>query len=678
MKTSIAFWTIILGFALNASAQTIPYNGPESLVQNAQEQYASIILPTNVSVTWSITGGVILGSKTNALVQFNAGGVGNLVLTAQLSNGSSVQKTIPVRQAGATLFQGATVNFTAGVRQHPIYQLLRGERIFISSQVSSGAKPILSLLDFQGRLILQDDTLDYKTTVRGSYLVVVDAKTSGSLVVQGVRPAQAGSSGVPINSPLTLDAATQGKLDKEIDRSTRLTGGEGLIRNGNTLVSAYYDVNIRKTLIKGYQNDQLIWTWTSAEHEYIRTLNTGNNGEILAIGSSGEVGAGLDNVLVIRLQSNGNFIARVEFGTAGYDFGYGIAAFSDNSLLATGFTTGSFSGFSNKGGFDAFAVKISPTNTVSSLFQFGSNQDDRVFACKTLKNGNVLVFGDTEGDLGNNSNSAGEFDLFLTELTPTLVQNWTELYGSAENDLAFDLVIDPGSGDAFLTGMTTGILEANVGNPTSPQVYLMRINVTSKAIAWVHQMGPDEGQSSETLALSDKGVGVLFYTNGSFPGLINNSLGSRASDDMVVAHFDFNGKLEWLKQFNQTAERIFARGIAFADNTCFVLQDHIYVPDAVFSTTSLDRFVVPTISVAARDLSPTSMQVYPNPFVDKIWVKNVDPDATFQLYDGTGRLVFSGKNVQEQDFAKLPSGFYALSIRKSTTPIFTTFKLIKP
>lgn len=69
--------------------------------------------------------------------------------------------------------------------------------------------------------------------------------------------------------------------------------------------------------------------------------------------------------------------------------------------------------------------------------------------------------------------------------------------------------------------------------------------------------------------------------------------------------------------------------------------------------------------------------VFPNPFLAKIQVQHVDPAAIFQLFDATGRIVFTGKNIQEQDFSILPSGFYGLRIANNTTPYLITFKMIK-
>lgn len=153
-----------------------------------------------------------------------------------------------------------------------------------------------------------------------------------------------------------------------------------------------------------------------------------------------------------------------------------------------------------------------------TTLQYGSVQNDRIFASQTGKNGNVLLFGDAEGQIGYAGTPLGAYDLFITELTPTGTRLRNTQYASAENDLAFDLVVDPVTGDIFITGMTTGELVSGFGNPQMPQVFTARIDNNTHKIVWLKQLGLSEGQSGESIALSGTGVGVIFYTFGSFAG----------------------------------------------------------------------------------------------------------------------------------------------------------------
>jgi hypothetical protein len=69
---------------------------------------------------------------------------------------------------------------------------------------------------------------------------------------------------------------------------------------------------------------------------------------------------------------------------------------------------------------------------------------------------------------------------------------------------------------------------------------------------------------------------------------------------------------------------------------------------------------------------------FPNPFVDHLELRDGQIDAVYQLFDALGRRVFAGKNLAQQNFASLPSGFYFLHAYSAATNTLFTQKLFKP
>ncbi|WBA44119.1 T9SS type A sorting domain-containing protein [Hymenobacter canadensis] len=634
--------TLLLLFALLASvagrAQTVSYNGPESLLPNAEGQYSSVALPPGATVSWSISAnGQLLGPTTNSIVRYDVGTT-PVTLTAALSNGTSVVRTIPITPQGPTLSTG-TFSMAPGTRQHLINQVLRGERIKIKPINYSGAAPVLKLLDFQGRFLAQGDSIDLNTPIRGSYYVVVNSASSGQLKVEGIMPF------VPDFTPqsastLTQPACTVGSISATLDLSLNHTGGEAMTTLGNKIVVAFYDFTLRKTVVKAYQNGVLAWTWLSNPNEYIRTLTAHPLYGIAGIGSSGGALASQDEVFVVKLNSNGVWQQTTTFGTAdGKDFGYGISFLNDGSVMATGFSSGTFTQ-ANAGGVDAIAAHISTAGVVLEKLQFGTPENDRVFGSQTLNNGNVILFGDTRGQVGDTGTPRGAYDLFITEISPAGVKIKSTQYGSPENDLAYALVVDPGSGDIFLNGLTSGAIVPGFGNPQLQQVYTARIDHTTHGVVWLKQLGPTEGQGADGIALSGTGVGVIFYTNGSFSGATNNSLGFITSEDMALALYDFNGNLLRLNQFDQTAERIWARALAFDGPDIYVLRDHAYEPGKPFVTTSVDKLSSSQpLSATTATSRPGTLQIYPNPARAALTVLDAKAGAPVTICDALGRAV---------------------------------------
>ena len=69
------------------------------------------------------------------------------------------------------------------------------------------------------------------------------------------------------------------------------------------------------------------------------------------------------------------------------------------------------------------------------------------------------------------------------------------------------------------------------------------------------------------------------------------------------------------------------------------------------------------------------VQIYPNPFTNKIGLTNMTGKGSFELINKMGQTIWSGKIIEQQDFSTLPSGLYLLRIKTQNST--QTFKIIK-
>ena len=69
------------------------------------------------------------------------------------------------------------------------------------------------------------------------------------------------------------------------------------------------------------------------------------------------------------------------------------------------------------------------------------------------------------------------------------------------------------------------------------------------------------------------------------------------------------------------------------------------------------------------------IQIYPNPFTSNINIKNAKGNEQYELIDNIGQTIWSGKQINQQDFSSLSTGIYMLKITGLTT--VQTIKLIK-
>jgi hypothetical protein len=67
--------------------------------------------------------------------------------------------------------------------------------------------------------------------------------------------------------------------------------------------------------------------------------------------------------------------------------------------------------------------------------------------------------------------------------------------------------------------------------------------------------------------------------------------------------------------------------------------------------------------------------VFPNPFIDRFQVLNTYGDETYSLLDIEGILIWTGQNIEEQDFSTLKPGTYLLQVYRCNT--IQNFRIIK-
>jgi hypothetical protein len=54
------------------------------------------------------------------------------------------------------------------------------------------------------------------------------------------------------------------------------------------------------------------------------------------------------------------------------------------------------------------------------------------------------------------------------------------------------------------------------------------------------------------------------------------------------------------------------------------------------------------------------LAVYPNPFINKIYISNSTKNQQLQLNNVYGEIVYQGTQIELQDFSNLPAGIYIL------------------
>jgi PKD domain/Secretion system C-terminal sorting domain len=110
----------------------------------------------------------------------------------------------------------------------------------------------------------------------------------------------------------------------------------------------------------------------------------------------------------------------------------------------------------------------------------------------------------------------------------------------------------------------------------------------------------------------------------------------------------------------------------FTSNNTF--QVELVASNATFTNTITLPIVVGTLSTENYQLE-NDLKIFPNPFTSKINASEILKDSDFYLYDIFGRIIFQGKDINDQDFSDLSKGNYIL-ICKNENQV-SSYKLIK-
>lgn len=104
------------------------------------------------------------------------------------------------------------------------------------------------------------------------------------------------------------------------------------------------------------------------------------------------------------------------------------------------------------------------------------------------------------------------------------------------------------------------------------------------------------------------------------------------------------------------------------------LSNYQYLCNEMATLLGSNNFCDPAVRITPVSTTP-ALLAYPNPFSAHIFVQPINGLEEYVLADSRGQLVFTGKQIEKQDFSGLPSGVYFLKIKLDE--VVQVVKLIK-
>ena len=343
--------------------------------------------------------------------------------------------------------------------------------------------------------------------------------------------------------------------------------GVAVDSSGNSYVTGYTDGGIDGNSSSGKKDFFLIKynssgtkEWTKQEgssgDDYARGVAVDSSDNIYVTGYTdkklhGNNNSGQFDMFLVKYNSSGTRQWTKQFGTSGWDVGYGVAADSSNNIYVTGYTEGGFDGNTSSGRRDIILVKFYDNGTKHWTQQFGTSSDDTGYGVTVDSSDNIYVTGFTFGGLDGNTYS-GKGDIILVKYNSSGTKQWTQQLGSSKKDYGLASNVDS-KGNIYVSGFTEGGLDGNT-NSGERDIFLVKYN-SSGTKQWTQQLGTptfDEGN----------GVAVDSSDNIYVSGWTRGELDTYAGhDDAIVLKYNSSGTKQWTRQFGSNSYD-YAYGVA--------------------------------------------------------------------------------------------------------------------
>jgi hypothetical protein len=262
-----------------------------------------------------------------------------------------------------------------------------------------------------------------------------------------------------------------------------------------------------------------------------------------------ESNQGLKDLLISKINSNGNIEWKKSLGGSYHDGASSIKQTSDGGYIVAGYT-GSNNGdilTGNQGLKDVWILKLNSTGNIEWQKTYGGSANDGANSIIQTNDGGYIITGYTEsndGDVvgihGNNSE-----DIWILKINSNGIIEWQKCLGS--NGIELSSSIEQTTDDGYIVaGVTSGINGGDVSdNHGQWDAWIVKINSTG-VIEWQKCLGGSWHDYSYNIKQTIDGGFIVAGTTTSTDG---DAVGNDGGSDCWVIKLNLLGNIEWQKSY---------------------------------------------------------------------------------------------------------------------------------
>jgi Beta-propeller repeat len=278
----------------------------------------------------------------------------------------------------------------------------------------------------------------------------------------------------------------------------------------------------------------LVQDGTTAD-DYINALAVDATGNVVVAGRTygalhGNTHNGSGDLFVTKYDTAGTRVWTTQLGTTAEEVAYGAAIDSSGNIYAGGITAGSIAA-THAGLNDFLLVKLDSSGNQLWTRQLGSTTSEDVYDVESDSSGNVYAIGASGSGGFDGIAGFGGTDSFLVKYDSSGTKQWSRLFGTSGAETTRGVSIDTNQ-NPVVVGTSSGALDGNINSGSNDAAILKYDSSGTKL--WSRLVGSSNSETVRGVALNLQGdIFVAASANAGFAG--GNSAGST---DLVVFRFD--------------------------------------------------------------------------------------------------------------------------------------------
>jgi len=381
-------------------------------------------------------------------------------------------------------------------------------------------------------------------------------------------------------------------------------------------------------IIKLNNTGNTIWqkTYGGSDYDYASSIQETTDGEYIITGytksNNGDIteNKGGKDVWIIKLDNTGNIIWQKTYGGSYDDYAESIIETADSGYIVAGYTESNNGDITeNKGGRDAWIIKLDNTGNITWQKTYGGSEDDEAKSIQETTDGGYIIAGYTKSNNGDITENKGGYDVWIIKLDNTGNITWQKTYGGSENDNASSIQ-ETNDGGYIVTSNTQSYNGDIIENKGWDDVWIIKLN-NNGDITWQKTYGGSSWEYARSIIEPTDGEYIIAGCTSSNDGNITENKGGY---DVWLIKINNVGNIIWQKTYGGSySEEIYSLQKTTDDGYIVTGYSDSSDGDITENKGNNDFLILKLLTDTSnyiKQITDNNFSIYPNPTNGKVQI----------------------------------------------------------